>query len=64
MLFTKVIKLMGLFQRNPSNTIYLPLSIVFGYFHGLIKIYVLIMLNKDSQEDSDKQNQSDYKGSQ
>ena len=43
--FTKVVKLIGLFLRNPSDVIYLPLSIVFGYFHGLIKLYALLTLN-------------------
>lgn len=43
--FTKVVKLLGLFRRNPSDILYLPLSIVFGYFHGLIKLYALVTLN-------------------
>lgn len=43
--FTKVVKLIGLFRRNPSDLIFLPVSIVFGYFHGLIKLYALITLN-------------------
>lgn len=43
--FTKVVKLVGLFRRNPSDLLYLPLSIVFGYFHGLIKLYALLTLN-------------------
>lgn len=43
--FTKVVKLMGLFMRNPIDIMYLPLSIVFGYFHGLIKLYALVTLN-------------------
>jgi hypothetical protein len=43
--FTKVVKLMGLFRRNPSDIIFLPLSIVFGYFHGFIKLYALLTLN-------------------
>jgi hypothetical protein len=43
--FTKVIKLVGLFRRNPSDFKYLPISIVFGYFHGLIKLYALFTLN-------------------
>lgn len=43
--FTKVVKLMGLFRRNPADFCYLPLSIAFGYFHGLIKLYALITLN-------------------
>lgn len=43
--FTKVVKLMGLFLRNPTDIVYLPVSICFGYFHGLIKLYALITLN-------------------
>lgn len=43
--FTKVVKLMGLFRRHPADICYLPLSIVFGYLHGLIKLYALITLN-------------------
>lgn len=42
--FTKVIKLVGLFRKNPSDIMFLPVSIVFGYFHGLIKIYALFTL--------------------
>jgi len=37
--FIKVIKLVGLFRREPFDIIFLPLSIIFGYFHGFIKIY-------------------------
>jgi hypothetical protein len=43
--FTKVVKLVGLFVRNPSDLVYLPVSIVFGYFHGLIKLWALVTLN-------------------
>ncbi|KAI1077337.1 polysaccharide synthase [Whalleya microplaca] len=46
--FTKVIKLVGLFRRNPSDIFFLPVSIVFGYFHGLIKLYALVTLNMTS----------------
>lgn len=42
--FTKVIKLVGLFRKNPSDIIFLPVSIIFGYFHGLIKIHALCTL--------------------
>lgn len=42
--FTKVVKLMGLFLRNPSDIKYLIVSVVFGYFHGLIKVYALFTL--------------------
>lgn len=43
--FSKVVKLMGLFLRNPSDILFLPVSILFGYFHGLIKLYALFTLN-------------------
>ncbi|KAL7762315.1 hypothetical protein ACKLNR_008850 [Fusarium oxysporum f. sp. zingiberi] len=46
--FTKVVKLMGLFIRNPSDIMFLPVSVIFGYFHGLIKLYALITLNMTS----------------
>ncbi|KAK0391995.1 hypothetical protein NLU13_1493 [Sarocladium strictum] len=46
--FTKVVKLVGLFRRNPSDLKYLPISIIFGYFHGLIKLYALFTLNMTS----------------
>lgn len=43
--FTKVVKLVGLWRKHPEDIIYWPVSIVFGYFHGLIKLYSLITLN-------------------
>lgn len=43
--FTKVVKLLGLFLRRPSDLVFLPLSIAFGYFHGFIKLYALCTLN-------------------
>jgi hypothetical protein len=42
--FTKVIKLVGLFRRNPGDIMFLPVSIAFGYFHGFIKLYALFTL--------------------
>lgn len=45
MAFTKVVKLVGLFRRDWSDLRYLPVSIVFGYFHGLLKLYALFTLN-------------------
>ncbi|KAG0651682.1 hypothetical protein D0Z07_1981 [Hyphodiscus hymeniophilus] len=45
MLVTKYVKLHGLFIRNPSDLIFLPVSILFGYFHGLIKLYAAATLN-------------------
>ncbi len=44
MCWTKVIKLVGLFLRNPADVKYLPLSILFGWFHGFIKLYALATL--------------------
>ena len=44
--FTKVVKLVGLFRRNPSDIVFLPVSIVFGYFHGLIKLWALFTLKQ------------------
>lgn len=46
--FTKVVKLMGLFLRNPSDIMFLPVSILFGYFHGFIKLYALFTLKMTS----------------
>ncbi|KAL7943087.1 glycosyltransferase family 2 protein [Trichoderma barbatum] len=46
--FTKFVKLMGLLLRNPSDVVFIPVSIVFGYFHGLIKLYALFTLNMTS----------------
>jgi hypothetical protein len=54
--FTKVVKLMGLFIRNPGDIAYLPVSIIFGYLHGFIKLYALVTLNMTSwgsREDGD-----------
>ena len=47
--FTKVVKLMGLFRRNPGDIVFLPVSVLFGYFHGLIKLYALMTLNMVSR---------------
>lgn len=44
MLFSKVIKLVGLFMREPADLIFLPVSIIFGYFHGFIKLYAGLTL--------------------
>ncbi|KAK4204017.1 nucleotide-diphospho-sugar transferase [Triangularia verruculosa] len=58
--FTKVVKLVGLFRRNPSDIMFLPVSILFGWFHGLIKLYALFTLKQTSwgsREDGDEHNQ-------
>jgi hypothetical protein len=48
MLITKYVKLHGLFRREPKDLVYLPVSIAFGYFHGLIKLYALLTLRQVS----------------
>ncbi|KAK1752560.1 glycosyltransferase like family 2-domain-containing protein [Echria macrotheca] len=58
--FTKVVKLVGLFRKNPHDIVYLPVSILFGYFHGLIKLYALFTLKETSwgsRADGDEHNQ-------
>ncbi|KAK3335324.1 polysaccharide synthase-like protein [Cercophora scortea] len=57
--FTKVVKLVGLFRKNPSDIVFLPVSIIFGYFHGLIKLYALFTLKETSwgsRADGDEHN--------
>lgn len=57
--FTKVVKLVGLFRKNPSDIVFLPVSILFGYFHGLIKLYALFTLKETSwgsRADGDEDN--------
>ena len=46
--FTKTVKLWSLFRRNPSDIMFLPASILFGWFHGLIKLYALSTLKMTS----------------
>ncbi|OHE97491.1 glycosyltransferase family 2 [Colletotrichum orchidophilum] len=46
--FTKVVKLVNLFRRNPSDILFLPVSILFGYAHGIIKLYALSTLKMTS----------------
>ncbi|KAI7913783.1 hypothetical protein M0657_009841 [Pyricularia oryzae] len=43
-----VVKLVGLFRRHPADVVFLPVSVVFGYFHGLVKIYAGLTLNNTS----------------
>ena len=45
-LFTKVVKLTGLFRRYPKDIFYLPVSIIFGLYHGLIKLNALYTWNE------------------
>lgn len=43
--FTKIVKLVGLFRKNPADVMFLPLFIIFSYLHGFIKLYALFVLN-------------------
>lgn len=43
--FSKTVKLWGHFIRYPSDVMFLPVYIFFGYFHGLIKFYGLLTLH-------------------
>lgn len=44
--FTKCTKLMPHFVRHPEDTVLLlPVVVVFGYVHGLIKLWGLVTLN-------------------
>ncbi|KAK2740446.1 hypothetical protein FQN57_006073 [Myotisia sp. PD_48] len=45
MFVSKFIKLMGHYIRYPSDFLLLPVSVLFGYFHGLIKLYAACTLN-------------------
>ncbi|KAI9768148.1 MAG: hypothetical protein M1839_004175 [Geoglossum umbratile] len=45
LLITKVVKLVPHFRRNPRDACFIPISIVFGYLHGLIKYYTLFTLH-------------------
>lgn len=45
MFISKFIKLLGHYIRYPVDVILLPVSILFGYFHGAIKIYAVLTLN-------------------
>lgn len=47
-LFTKVIKRVGLLTRHPSDIVFIPVSIIFGFLHGFIKIYALYTWNVTS----------------
>lgn len=45
MFVSKFIKLVGHYIRYPVDGLLLPVSILFGYLHGIIKIYAVLTLN-------------------
>jgi hypothetical protein len=46
MLFSKFIKLVTHFVRYPVDIFLWPVSILFGWFHGIIKFYAMLTLNE------------------
>jgi hypothetical protein len=48
MLFSKFIKLVTHFVRYPVDILLWPVSIFFGWFHGIIKFYAMVTLNEAS----------------
>ncbi|KAI0409688.1 putative polysaccharide synthase Cps1 [Xylaria palmicola] len=44
--FTKLVKLIPHFWTHPSDMKFIPLSIFFSYFHGLLNIYSLLTLHQ------------------
>jgi hypothetical protein len=46
MLFSKFIKLVTHFVRYPVDILLWPVSILFGWFHGIIKFYAMVTLNE------------------
>lgn len=47
--FAKTVKLMGHFVRYPADFIMLPVSITFGYVHGVLKLVGLLTLSEVSE---------------
>jgi len=43
---TKNVKLIGLYKRNIWDIRFVPVSILFGYFHSFIKFYALFTLDQ------------------
>ena len=46
MLFSKLIKLITHFVRYPVDVMLWPVSILFGWFHGVIKVYAAVTLSE------------------
>jgi hypothetical protein len=46
MIFSKFIKLITHFVRYPVDIMLWPVSVLFGWLHGIIKIYALLTLNE------------------
>lgn len=46
MLFTKLLKLVPHFCEYPQDLLFIPVTIVFGYVYGVIKLYALFTLSE------------------
>jgi hypothetical protein len=46
MVFSKTIKLVPHLLRNPGDVRFVPVSIVFGYLHNLIKLYAVLTVTE------------------
>lgn len=46
--FSKTVKLWGHFSRYPADVAFVPVYILFGYFHGCIKLWGLFTLSEVS----------------
>lgn len=44
--FAKTIKLIPHLLRNPGDVRFIPVSVLFGYFHNLIKLYGCITVTE------------------
>lgn len=49
LLFTKTVKLWPHFYRHPDQMKFIPILVLFGYFHSLVKLYCLLTLHKVSE---------------
>jgi len=45
LLFTKLVKLLPHFVLYPKDICFIPVTLFFGYYHGLIKLYALFTLH-------------------
>ena len=61
MFISKFIKLIGHYIRYPVDFFLLPISILFGYFHGLIKAYAMLSLNVVSYPFDSRLSSSSFK---
>lgn len=42
---TKIVKFLSYYRRHPMDLVLLPVSILFGYAHGFIKVYAALTLH-------------------